>query len=214
MGNDPANPKKDLSEDPFKRVWTVPKIYGEKNVAEVTGEGNAVRKPQDFKGEIFNRPLVEFQRKGSLRVQGTGQVEQTTYFTKKGRIIPSGRPFDYSQSTTVTRTIRSPELNPTGTTNAMGLSGAAGLLKEYNKWATLGIDYKFGITEKRIALRDKLERDNFNAQNYPVPPKPEDLSKERQKLVRMFGADKKAEVRINEIMRDIKERSYAFWGRK
>lgn len=214
LQNNPANRKKDLSEDPFKRVWTVPKYYGEKNVAEVTGEGDAVRKPQDFKGKVFNRPLVEFQRKGSLRVEGTGQVEQTTYFTKKGRIIPSGRPFDYSQSTTVNRTIRSPELNPTGTTNAMGLSGAAGMLKEYNKWATFGIDYKFGITQKRIALRDKLEKDNFNATNYPVPPKPEDLPKERQKLVRMFGADKKAEARINEVMRDLKERSYAFWGRK
>ncbi len=85
-------------------------------------------------------------------------------------------------------------------------------MEDFNKWAGLGIDYKLGTTEKKIALRDKLEKANFNAQSYPVPPKPEDLPKERQKLVRMLGADKKAEAQINLMMREIKEQSYAFWG--
>ena len=212
--NDPDNPPKDLSEEPFKRVWTVPKIYGEKSVAEVSGEGDAVKNPQNFKGKITNRPLDEYQREGSLRVEGTLQIERTTYFTKKGRTVPLGRPYDYSQIATVNRTMRSPELNPEGTTSAMGVGGAVALIDDFNKWGSLAVDYKLDITSGKIALRDRLERGSFNAQNYPVPPKPEDLPKERQKLVRMLGTDKKAEAQVNERMRELKELSYAFWGRR
>jgi len=53
----------------------------------------------------------------------------------------------------------------------------AGLLEEHNKWANFAIDYKFGITAKKITMHEKLEKAAFDSENFPVPPKPNELNK-------------------------------------
>ncbi len=44
-------------------------------------------------------------------------------------------------------------------------------------------------------------------------PESEKLPQEREKLVKMYGASKEMEVKINQMMSVLEEVSHAFWNR-
>ena len=102
-------------------------------------------------------------------------------------------------------------LHPNGINRAIGVGRGVDLINQFNKWTPIVADVLSGRSV--TAERFRLEKENKLVTKYPVPPKPEDLSKERQKLQRMFGNDPKGKAQVNEIMKELEVRSHAFWNR-
>lgn len=201
--------KKELGEDKFKREWKVPNVLGETSLLRVN---------TDVKGkEVFNNvPLARYNMgKGSIKFSGTVKViEGYQYVNEKGKSVKQGRPYAYKNPVITNRTFESSELNSNGVNKAFQTASAVDAIKQVNTWTPILADlYITGKSAKRVTLQNQLEKAAFNATHYPVPPKPEQLVKEREKLVRMFGAGKEAEARINEMMQVLGEQSYAFWGK-
>jgi hypothetical protein len=99
------------------------------------------------------------------------------------------------------------KLNPSGTTNAFGISGGVNLIKDYNKWATFKIEGDKATA--RIAEKDRANREGFLRNNYPIPPEPKDLPKVKANLERTFG-----KYEASQIYKVLEEASYAVYGKK
>lgn len=198
--------KKRLGESKFKYEWKVPKFLGERSILEFSG---TQKNPS-----LTETSLEREKLSGSLRVTGTTNYNEFVYRDKNGKIVTPGRQYSYRSKVTVSRTIQSPELNQNGINRGTGFSrGGDLLLGEVNRWTPFMADLYYGKTEQLIAQRNRLEKANQLATKFPVPPKPEDLPKERERLTRLFGSDPKGKIAVNEMMRDLEIKSHAFWNR-
>ncbi len=202
--------KKSLGENKFKFEWKVPKIYGEKSMVEV---GGTKEKP------VININSLEREKlSGSLRVGGVVKIETTVNVDKKGKIISNLPYYDknksfYRNKMSFERTMESPELNRAGINRGILASRTGDLLGVANREVPFLADMYYQKTEKQLAYRFGLEKQNKVETKYPVPPKPEDLQKERTKLTRLYGTDPKGKVIVNEMMKDMEVKSHAFWNR-
>jgi hypothetical protein len=109
--------------------------------------------------------------------------------------------------------MESPELNRAGINRGILASRTGDILGIFNRQVPFYADFYYGKTEKLLAYRDKLEKANKLETKYPVPPKREDLQKERTKLTRLYGTDPKAKAIVNEMMQSLEVKSHAFWNR-
>jgi hypothetical protein len=109
--------------------------------------------------------------------------------------------------------MESPELNQAGINRGILASRTGDILGVVNKQVPFGADLYYQKTEKQLAYRFGLEKANKLETKYPVPPKPEDLQKERTKLTRLYGNDPKGKAIVNEMMKDMEVKSHAFWNR-
>jgi hypothetical protein len=109
--------------------------------------------------------------------------------------------------------VKYPELNPKGINRAFGTTSAVDGLGLVNRYVPPLADLYYQKTEKQLAYRFGLEKANKLETKYPVPPKPEDLQKERTKLTRLYGTDPKAKAIVNEMMKNMEVKSHAFWNR-
>jgi hypothetical protein len=98
-------------------------------------------------------------------------------------------------------------LKPSGTTNALGVSGGVNFIKDYNKWATFKVEGDKATA--RIAEKDRVNREVFLKNNYPIPPEPKDLPKVKANLERTFG-----KFEAGQIYKVLEEASYAVYGKK
>lgn len=202
--------KKRLGESKFKYEWKVPKFI-EGSILEVGGTQN--------NPNIRETALEREKFSGSLRVTGITKVETQVNVDKKGRPIPSNRPYYnnnqefFRNTNSYRRTMQSPELNQNGINRGLGAARSVDILGVINSNVPFYADLYYGKTEKVLALRNELEKANKTATKFPVPPKPEDLPKERERLTRLFGSDLKGKMSVNEIMRDLEIKSHAFWNR-
>lgn len=201
--------KKRLGESKFKYEWKVPKFI-ERSILEVGGTQN--------NPNVKETSLEREKLSGSLRVTGITKVETQVNVDKKGRLIPSNRPYYNNQgffrnTQSYRRTMQSPELNQNGINRGLGAARGVDILGVINSNVPFYADLYYGKTEKVLALRNELETANKLATKFPVPPKPEDLPKERERLTRLFGSDPKGKISVNEIMRDLEIKSHAFWNR-
>lgn len=196
---------KRLGESKFKYEWKVPKFI-EGSILEV---GGTPKNPQ-----IKETSLEREKLSGSLRIAGTAKVsEEFVYVNERGVEVKKGRPFTYKNEIFNYRTIQSPELNQNGINRGMSAARGVDIIGVINSNVPFYADLYYGKTEKVIALRNQLEKENKLATKFPVPPKPEDLPKERERLTRLFGSDPKGKMSVNEIMRDLEIKSHAFWNR-
>jgi hypothetical protein len=143
---------RELGEDPFKRKGY--KVEQGTKVFEQTFRGKQVTQNTQ-QGSIVTGYKTTFEIKGSMKVEGntvTKYRETTTEFGKKDRKQVITRISDVERS----QTVRGPELNPSGTTNAFGVSGGVNLIKDYNKWATFKIEGDKATA--RIAEKDRANR--------------------------------------------------------
>jgi hypothetical protein len=109
--------------------------------------------------------------------------------------------------------MESPELNQAGINRGILASRTGDLLGVANKQVPFLADLYYQKTEKQLAYRFGLEKANKLETKYPVPPKPEDLQKERTKLTRLYGNDPKGKAIVNEMMQNLEVKSHAFWNR-
>jgi hypothetical protein len=109
--------------------------------------------------------------------------------------------------------MESPELNRAGINRGILASRTGDLLGFANTQVPFAADIYYQKTERQLAYRFGLEKANKLETKYPVPPKPEDLQKERTKLTRLYGTDPKAKLIVNEMMRNLEVKSHAFWNR-
>jgi hypothetical protein len=82
--------------------------------------------------------------------------------------------------------MESPEMNRAGINRGVLASRTGDLLGVANKQVPFLADLYYQKTEKQLAYRFGLEKVNKLETKYPVPPKPEDLQKERTKLIRFY----------------------------
>ena len=201
--------KKRLGESKFKYEWKVPKFI-ERSILEVGGTPN--------KPVIKETSLEREKLSGSLRVTGITTVETKVNILKNGRIRSPKLPYYgkeeyFRNNASYQRTMQSPELNQNGINRGIGAARGVDLLGVINSNVPFYADLYYGKTEKIIALRNQLEKADKLATKYPVPPKPEDLPKERERLLRTIGGDTKGKILVNEIMRELEIKSHAFWNR-
>jgi hypothetical protein len=201
-----AKAKRDLGENKFKFEVKVPKIYGEKTMVEI---GGTPEKP------VININSLEREKlSGSLRVNGIARVsEGFVYVNERGIEVKKSRPYVYKNEIYDYRTMESPELNQAGINRGILAARTTDLLGVANKQVPFLADLYYQKTEKQLAYRFGLEKVNKLETKYPVPPKPEDLQKERTKLTRLYGTDPKAKAIVNEMMQKLEVKSHAFWNR-
>jgi hypothetical protein len=201
--------KKDLGEDKFKQEWKKRNYVNENGRYVPDGNGGAVQ-------QGFSR----YNMKGSLRVSGTELVTMPVLQTAKGSERDTGR---YTRGQNKEKIIKgqesirlsfeSPELNPRGINKAFGTTSKVDGLGLINRYVPFGANMYYQKTERQLAYRFGLEKQHKVETKYPVPPKPEDLQKERTKLTRLYGTDPKAKTIVNEMMRNLEVKSHAFWNR-
>jgi hypothetical protein len=207
-GEEPES-KKSLGEDKFKQEWKTRNYINENG-----------RYVPDEKGGAVQQGFSRYNMKGSLRVKGTELVTKPVYKTDSGRETNIGRYNRGQNKETIIKgqesiklSFESPELNPRGINRAFGTTSVVDGIGLINKNVPFYADLYYQKTEKQLAYRFGLEKANKLETKYPVPPKPEDLQKERTKLTRFYGNDPKAKAIVNEMMRDMEVKSHAFWNR-
>jgi hypothetical protein len=202
--------KKDLGEDKFKQEWK------KRNYVNENG-----RYVPDEKGGAVQQGFSRYNMKGSLRVSGTELVTMPVYKTESGRKTNYGQKYYTGQNKetiikgqeSIKLSFESPELNPRGINKAFGTTSKVDGLGLINKNVPFYADLYHRKTEKQLAYRFGLEKQNKVETKYPVPPKPEDLQKERTKLTRLYGNDPKGKAIVNEMMKEMEVKSHAFWNR-
>lgn len=170
--NPPQNGKKDLAEDPQKKEWRIDYERNEKGEKVLGKDGKPVETQ-------ISRRYIE----GSMREQDTTYKVETRYDEKGKPVKNFNSDYSYSKQSTVKTRDEGAELNRAGTTRAFKTAGAVGKIEEVNKWTPLLADIYYGTTAKRIAMREKLEKAVFNANNYPIPPKPEKIQQMKRELL-------------------------------
>ncbi len=192
-----------LSEDPFKRKGY--KIEQGTKVFEQTFRGKQVTRNTQ-QGSIVTGYKTTFEIKGSVKVEGNTVTNWKETQTKFGKKIPEKR-ITTNREITVTQTTRGTELNPSGTTNAFGVSGGVNAL---GKWqGAVNFKVEGDKATARIAEKDRANREVFLKNNYPIPPEPRDLSKVKLNLERTFG-----KFEGGQIYKVLEEASYAVYGKK
>jgi hypothetical protein len=194
--------KKDLGEDKFKQEWK------KRNYVNENG-----RYVPDEKGGAVQQGFARYNMKGSLRVSGTELVTMPVYKNEKGKELKNGIPYAIKGQQSIKLSFESPELNPKGINKAFGTTSKVDGLGLVNKYVPPLADLYYQKTEKQIAYRFGLEKQHKVETKYPVPPKPEDLQKERTKLTRLYGTDPKGKAIVNEMMKEMEVKSHAFWNR-
>ncbi len=198
-------PKKDLAEDPQKRAFN-PK---DKYVVEFTRTGSEKLIPNVvLKGDVKveKSPETTFQQEGALRTEGK-QITMVESSDRKGQPIAVKEKY-YQKQSTKNLNYESPVLNPKQVAKVSVAAGATGGLEEFNKWGTFIGDLVNNTTANKVAEREKLEKAEYNATHFPVPPKIEDLPKFRRDFELTFGRQK-ADV----MMIKLEEMSRAFWSK-
>jgi hypothetical protein len=195
---------RELGEDPFKRKGY--KVEQGIKVFEQTFRGKQVTQNTQ-QGSIVTGYKTTFEIKGSMKVEGNETIKKTAVSVNNK--IRSGKAVSTYTRTekTTSQTIRGTELNPSGTTNAFGLSGGVNLIKDYNKWATFKIEGDKATA--RIAEKDRVNKEVFLKNNYPIPPEPKDLPKIKANLERTFS-----KFEAGQIYKVLEEASYAVYGKK
>ncbi len=202
---EPQYPKKDLAEDPQKRQFSPTDKY----VIESTVTGGKLGRDAVLKGDIKTTKLPEttFYQEGALRTEGK-QITMVERLDEKNMPVRPDRRYERERTTTKNLNYESPALNPKGTVYASRIAGAAGGLEEFNKWGTFIGDLVNNTTANKIAERRKLEKAEYKATHFLVPPKVEDLPKYRRNFEQAFGKQK-----ANVMMNKLEEMSRAFWNK-
>lgn len=201
----PPQPKKDLAEDPQKREFKGKNKY----VVEFTRTGNEKLIPGVvLKGDVKVEKLPEttFYQEGALKVEGN-KITATESFDKKGRKVSPEEEY-YQKQSTKNLDYETPLLNPKQVAKVSIAAGAVGALEEFNKWGTFIGDLVNNTTANKIAEREKLEKAEYKATHFPVPPKIEDLPKFRRNFELTYGRQK-ADLMMNKL----EEMSRAFWNK-
>jgi hypothetical protein len=203
-------PKKNLGEDKFKQEWK------KRNYVNENG-----RYVPDEKGGAVQQGFSRYNMKGSLRVSGTELVTMPVYKNENGLKRNSRQQYFRGQNKetiikgqeSIKLSYESPELNPRGINKAFGTTSKVDGLGLINRYVPFGANMYYQKTEKQLAYRFGLEKQHKVETKYPVPPKPEDLQKERTKLTRLYGNDPKGKAIVNEMMQNLEVKSHAFWNR-
>ncbi len=99
------------------------------------------------------------------------------------------------------------KIKPSGTTNAFGVSGGVNAL---GKWqGAVNFKVEGDKATARIAEKDRVNREVFLKNNYPIPPEPKDLPKVKLNLEKTFG-----KFDGGQIYKILEEASYAVYGKK
>lgn len=61
-------------------------------------------------------------------------------------------------------------------------AGAVGAIEEVNKWTPFLVDLYRGTTPRKVAEFQRLQKAEFDANNFPVPPKPERIQRMKRDL--------------------------------
>ena len=148
--------KNDLGEDPQKREWKT-------------------RQSTDGRGGIKTEAYKQFQIEGSLKPEGVQETTDYIHFNKKGERVNKGLEYERRMPVTSRETTQREELNRAGTVRASVVGGAAATLNEINRWTPIIADKYYGTTAKRVDKFLTLKKADFDAHNFPIPPKPEKI---------------------------------------
>lgn len=194
---------RNLKEDPQKREWKIKDLR--------TEDGKFI---SDGRGGTVQTGYSRFNIKGSMREVGTELLTTTVYRDRNGKEVNPNKGGYYLKSQESIRlTYEGPERNTGGPARAAAVGGAVSGIGQWNEAMKFGADLRYNTTRKKLDLREKMEKADFDATHYRVPPEPEKLPQEREKLVKMYGTSKEMEVKINQMMNELEEASHAFWNR-
>lgn len=105
------------------------------------------------------------------------------------------------------------EINPDGVGYAFATAGAVTALEEVNKWTPFLADLYYNTTANKIVTRQKLEKAAFDADNFPVPPKPERVQQMKRDLLAYRYHTQSEFRRVQTTMKRLEDLSYAYWNK-
>lgn len=82
-----------------------------------------------------------------------------------------------------------------------------------NKWTPFVLDWHRNTTAEKVDKFLTLKKADFDANNYPIPPKPEKIQRMKRDMLGVRYESQNDFQRVQMTMKRLEDLSYAFWNR-